>query len=266
VLQGLPERYVSHTSDHSDLTQFLGRQITVLGAGASALAVAAILKDHGVDVTLIARASEVIFHDGPAEGERTWLDRLRAPETEVGSGWRNWMVTHGPHIFRLLPEAMRLRIVKRHLGPAGSWSIKKHVVGKVPMKLGVEVNNVRVQDGQVHLTLSGPRGTSEHVTDHVIAATGYEVDLDRLSFLGKGLRGEIKRAESAPSPALSASFESSVPGLYFLGAASAPTFGPVMRFACGAKYACSYLAWHLERASRGRKRAVALADLQTVEQ
>ena len=35
---------------------------------------------------------------------------------------------------------------------------------------------------------------------------------------------------------LTPAFESTVPGLYFIGAASAPTFGPVMRFMFGAKH------------------------------
>jgi hypothetical protein len=38
------------------------------------------------------------------------------------------------------------------------------------------------------------------------------------------------------SPALSANFESTVPGLYFIGVSAAASFGPMMRFAYGAAY------------------------------
>ena len=40
---------------------------------------------------------------------------------------------------------------------------------------------------------------------------------------------------------LSSSFESSVPGIYFVGIAAANSFGPVMRFAFGAGFAARRL-------------------------
>jgi hypothetical protein len=68
----------------------------------------------------------------------------------------------------------------------------------------------------------------------MIAATGYRADLRRLPFLGKDVLARIRCLEHAP--VLSANFESSLPGLYFLGLASANSFGPMMRFAYGADY------------------------------
>jgi hypothetical protein len=38
-------------------------------------------------------------------------------------------------------------------------------------------------------------------------------------------------------PALTAGFEASVPGLHFLGAPASGTFGPLMRFVAGTRYA-----------------------------
>jgi len=43
------------------------------------------------------------------------------------------------------------------------------------------------------------------------------------------------------SPRLSTTFESSVPGLHFVGLASAQSFGPVMRFVYGARHAATIL-------------------------
>jgi len=42
-------------------------------------------------------------------------------------------------------------------------------------------------------------------------------------------------------------FESSVPGLYFVGLPAAHTFGPVQRFALGARFAASRITSHLVR-------------------
>jgi hypothetical protein len=46
---------------------------------------------------------------------------------------------------------------------------------------------------------------------------------------------------------LSSSFESSVPGIYFVGLAAATSFGPVMRFAFGAGFAARRLTEALQR-------------------
>ena len=47
------------------------------------------------------------------------------------------------------------------------------------------------------------------------------------------------------TPILSRNFEASVPGLYFVGPASANSFGPLARFACGAGFTAKRLARHL---------------------
>jgi hypothetical protein len=96
------------------------------------------------------------------------------------------------------------------------------------------------------LTFSAQDGTErEHVTEHVIAATGYKVDLGRLGFLGDELRSQIRSVKA--TPILSSDFQSSVAGLYFLGPASANSFGPVMRFAFGADFTARRITKHLTR-------------------
>jgi hypothetical protein len=47
---------------------------------------------------------------------------------------------------------------------------------------------------------------------------------------------------------LSSRFESSVPGLFFVGALSANTFGPLTRFAFGAGFAAERLVGRLQAA------------------
>jgi len=264
VFEGLPDRYVSHSSMHPDLTAFAGKQVTILGAGASALEMAAILREHGTDVTLIAREKTVRFQALPYEGERTWIEKLRAPTTQIGLGWRCWMACKGPHIFRLLPEDLRYKALKKHTASAGGWTIRRRVLGKVPMVLGVEVTGASVHNGLVSLTLTEASGkTTEHLTEHVIAATGYEVDLNRLNFLGTGLRAEIDASRGAPL--LDANFQSSVRGLYFVGEASAPTFGPLMHSACGAHYSSAWLSRHLARVARSKVRSVAMSEMRLVD-
>jgi hypothetical protein len=87
------------------------------------------------------------------------------------------------------------------------------------------------------------------VTDHVIAGTGYQVDLRRLAFFNSGLLAGIQCV--ANTPVLSMNFESSVPGLYFVGTSSANSFGPMARFAYGAGFTARRLSRHLARSSNG---------------
>jgi hypothetical protein len=97
-----------------------------------------------------------------------------------------------------------------------------------------------IEGGKVRLGLRAADGSTRDVlTDHIIAGTGYRVDLRRLKFLSTEILSGLREVQG--SPVLSSSLESSVPGLYFVGLAAANSFGPVMRFAFGAGFAARNL-------------------------
>ena len=146
-------------------------------------------------------------------------------------------------LFRYLPQQIRLRTIKTYLGPAGVWFVKDRIVGHVPLLLAHAPAYAEVRGGRVYMQCHGDGVQSERLTDHVIAATGYRVDIGRLDFLSDKIRASVRSIENAP--ALSQNFESSVPGLYFVGLASAHCFGPVMRFLFGAGYTARHLSEHL---------------------
>jgi hypothetical protein len=150
-------------------------------------------------------------------------------------------------VFRRLPQNTRLDIVRRWLGPSGAWPARKYVE-QGPILLGQKLRGADYRDGRVYLRLVSHEGVESIVaTDHVIAATGFKVDLARLKFLGQELQSQLRSVDS--TPILSANFESSVPGLHFVGLASANTFGPVMRFLLGARYTARRLARHFSQAA-----------------
>jgi thioredoxin reductase len=156
-----------------------------------------------------------------------------------------------------MPESFRLQKVRNVLGPAPGWFMKDQVVGKIPLHLGATITKAEIASGRVRLELTDPTGARNTIeADHVIAGTGYRVDLRRLTFLDPNLLSAIREVEHTPK--LSAHFESSVPGLYFVGAAAANTFGPLMRFAFGAGFAANRVAARLARSSaRGTVRETA---------
>jgi cation diffusion facilitator CzcD-associated flavoprotein CzcO len=236
VLASLPSKFLSHSSWHHEVEPFRGRSVIVVGGGSSALDWAALLQEAGAETQLVARQTALKFHGRLVGTERSLWQRIQQPQTGLGPGWRASFYANAPAAFHRLPEGLRLEIVKRTLGPSGGWFIKDRVMNHVPLVLGYAPQRAEVQNGKVHLHVRAQDGSErELVADHIIAATGYKVDLKRLTFLSSQIRSQLRTVEN--TPILASTCESSVPGLYFVGVSAANSFGPVMRFAFGADFA-----------------------------
>lgn len=245
-LAHLPAEFLSHSARHKEVESFRGKDIVVIGGGSSALDLAGLLKEAGANVQLVSRRKELKFHNKPTGKPRSLWNQLRHPQSGLGPGLRSRFYSDAPNAFYYLPEQFRLDIVRRALGPSGGWFIKDKVIGKLPLHLGFTPQAAEIQKDGVHLKVRSEDGTErELVTGHVIAATGYKVNLERLQFVSQEIRSQIKTVNG--SPVLSSSFESTVPGLYFAGVAAANSFGPVMRFAFGARFAAQTLTHALAK-------------------
>jgi thioredoxin reductase len=252
-LAHLSAEFLSHSACHREVEPFRGRSVVVIGGGASALDLAGLLREAGADVQLVSRGEALKFHRQPTNKPHSWWQRVRHPQSGLGPGLRSRFYAEAPMAFHYLPERMRLDVVRRALGPSGGWFIRDKVMGKMPLHLGCTPQGASVQNGKVHLNVRAADGNArEIVAEHVIAATGYKVDMERLKFLNLEIRSKVKALNGAP--VLSSSFESSVPGLYFGGLAAANSFGPVMRFAFGAGFAARTITGALAK-SLSRKTA-----------
>jgi thioredoxin reductase len=261
-LAHLPEEFLTHSARHREVEPFRGRNVVVIGGGASALDLAGLLKEAGANVQLASRRKELIFHSQPTGKPRSAWQQLRHPQSGLGPGMRSRFYSDAPAAFYYLPESLRLKIVRRALGPSGGWFIRDKVIGKVPLHLGCTPQQAKVQNGEVHLTLRVEDGSArELVTEHVIAATGYKTDLDRLKFLSPEIRAKLKSLNG--TPVLSSNFESSIPGLYFAGVSAANSFGPVMRFAFGAGFAARTITRSLEKSVSREAASVPVARAAT---
>jgi hypothetical protein len=101
-----------------------------------------------------------------------------------------------------------------------------------------------MRDNRLWLSLrDGQTKPDPIATDHLIAATGYRVDLQRLRFLDNNLCRRVRTVGSMPF--LSTHFESSIRGLYFAGLAAAGSFGPLLRFVYGAEFAARRISQHI---------------------
>ncbi len=259
VFAELPAHLISHSSQHHSLDSFKGRRIAVIGGGSSALDMAGLLHEAGADVTLIARQKALKFNTRGTFPRPLW-ERIRRPESGLGPGLKSRFFSSWPTLFRYFPQSMRLHFVKTHLGPAGGWFAKEKVMGHVPLMLGCNPEQAEVQGDSVRLRLRASDGTErEFIADHVIAATGYKVSLERLPFLAGDIQSKVRTVGTMPL--LSSTFESSVPNLYFTGLTAANTFGPLMRFAFGAGFASSRIG---EALARGYAKSQAPAETPAV--
>ena len=257
-LAHLPSALVSHGSAHHDLSSFAGRNITVIGAGSSAVDIAALLHEAGATTSLIARGNGLRFFSPPNPGPRSRWRRVRYPSSGLGPGWRSWLCENVPNLFRFLPGKARLAIVSRHLGPKSAWQMKARLEAGVALALGESIERASEEDGRVRLVLRTADGTRREVlTDHVVAATGYSPDVHRLNFFSESLRTSIRT--HACMPVLSGSFESSVAGLYFVGPSAVNSFGPLMRFMVGSEYVAPLVARRLARRARRTESARRMA-------
>jgi cation diffusion facilitator CzcD-associated flavoprotein CzcO len=243
TVRDLPPEYVSHSSRHADLSVFRGHDVTVIGGGQSALETAALLAESGADARVLVRRPAVAWNPLPSAGRRSLRQRIRRPMSGLGPGLRTFFYAEMPMVFLRLPRETRVRAVRTALGPAGAWWLRQRLEG-VPIMGGRLVSQAQVVGDRVRLRVEeADRVEREFVTDHVIAATGYRVNLESVPFLDASLLAQVRRVRNGP--ALSSTFESSVTGLHFVGEAAAETFGPVMRFVYGTDFTSRRLTRHI---------------------
>jgi hypothetical protein len=243
---GLPPELASHTGDHRDFERFRDRRVLVVGGGQSALECAALLHEAGAESEVAVRQDRIIWlHGGKYQRALGAYAGLVYAPTDVGPMGLSRLVAV-PDLFRRLPRGAQTPLAYRAIRPAGAAWLPPRLT-KVPIRLGRTVVSATARNGEVHVSFAD--GESQ-VVDHVLFGTGYRVDITRYPFLTPGLTGRIKRAGGYPL--LGHGMESSVPGLHFLGAPSAWSFGPIVRFVSGGWYTSRALVRAVAGPSRPR--------------
>jgi len=243
----LPGAQVSHCYEGRKFREFSGRRVVVIGAGQSALESAALLRETGAEVEVIAKIEELRWIGGHA-----WLHHLGPISTmlyskhDVGPAGISRLVAT-PQVVHHIPLKLRDKIRKRAVRPAGSpWLPAR--LAKVKITLGRSVRTASSQRGEVLLMLDD---ASERRIDHVLLGTGYDVDISRYGFLSPDLVMSVRQLEGYPT--LTGGFCSSVPGLHFVGATAARSFGPLLYFVAGTEFASRELAAHVHRNTAARR-------------
>jgi thioredoxin reductase len=127
---------------------------------------------------------------------------------------------------------MKDRCNSNYSSGAADW-LRHRIHGKVTLHEGRTVNRIAPVGSGSGLRLRATLSDGAELTaDHLLLATGFRIDIGRLTMLDPSLRKEIRTTEGVP--VLNSRFETTVPGLYFAGMTTLPAFGPLYRFVAGA--------------------------------
>ena len=203
----------------------------MIGGGQSALESGALLNETGAEIEVLVRAPFVrwLWRQKWFHTFRPVARLLYAPP-DVGQAGLSHIVAR-PNVFRRLPRSLQDRWGKRAIRAAGAAWLNPRCA-PIRISTGTSVVSASPVAEQVVLKLSD--GTERRV-DHVLLATGYRVDVSRYPFLSGRMLESMRRINGYPQ--LDSGFQTSIPGLHFLGAPAAWSFGPLMRFVAGAEFA-----------------------------
>ena len=242
VFAHLDARHASHCYEGKKVVDLAGKRVAVIGAGQSALESAALLHEAGAEVEIIARIPALRWI-----GMHKWLHQLGPiskmlySKHDIGPLGLSRLVAY-PRLVSHIPLPLKDKIRKRAVRSAGSRWLPARLAA-VTISTGRFVQSARMTGDEVALKLDD--GTERRV-DHVLMGTGYDVDISRYNFLSRELVGQVQRLNGYPD--LGRGFTTSVPGLHFIGATAARSFGPLLYFVTGTEFASqeltSYITGH----------------------
>lgn len=235
VFEGLSPDLVSHSSEHRNFEKFSHRRVIVAGGGQSALESAALLHEIKADVEVVMQEPVVNWL-----WKKSWLhifkavSRIMYAAPDVGPAFVSHLIA-APNLFRRLPRQLQDWLEVRSIRPASAAWLKPRLED-VLITTGRTIVTAVPAGDRLKITLDDG---SRRDVDHLLLATGYRVDISRYSFLSEDILASIKQINGYPK--LREGFETSVPGLHFLGAPAAWSFGPLLRFVAGTEFAARAL-------------------------
>jgi FAD-dependent urate hydroxylase len=232
---------VSHCYDGRKIAEFRGKSVAVIGAGQSALESACLLHEAGAQVEVIARIPTLRWIGmHPRLHQLGPISKMLYSSHDVGPAGVSRLVAW-PNFMRHFPLALRDKMRTRAVRSAGAPWLGPRLTS-VKISTGRFVVSAESKGDELQLKLDDD---SERRVHHVLLGTGYQVDISRYGFLPPELTGEIRQLDGYPD--LGSGFTTSVPGLHFLGAPAARSFGPLLYFVAGTDFASKELTSHIMR-------------------
>ena len=227
----IPAGQMSHTCDLVQFEQLAGRRCLIVGGRQSAFEWAALLREHGAAEIHVCHR-----HDTPQFAPADWSWVTEMIEAIIAEpGW-----------YRQLTDDERKAINARFwaegrlkLEPWLKPRIDHPHVHLWPRSAIIDCQSL--ESGALRVELQNGR-TLE--VDHVILATGYQVDLDRVPLLAQGTVGGQLAVRNG-FPVLDEHLQRSIPGLYFTSMPATQDFGAFFAFTVSVVASTKIIGRHL---------------------
>jgi FAD-dependent urate hydroxylase len=215
----LPHDRFDHTSRLVDFGLLSGKRCLIVGGRQSAFEWAALLIESGAEsIDLVYR------HDTPRFVSSDWsfTDAMIENTLRV-RGWFHHL------------DANEQDTIQKQFWSVGRLQLEPWLWPRVNKKTVRLWPNSRVAEWRV-----APGGAVEArldrgdflSVDHVLLATGYRVDLSKVTYLADEVASDRLRVKDG-FPALNEGFQTTLPGLYITGQAAMRDFGPCLGFVRG---------------------------------
>lgn len=214
-----PKGRYAHSSNACDPGLLAGKRFLIIGGRQSAFEQAGLLSHHAASVDIVYRHETPEFKPSDWSWAHAYIERMR-----TDPGW-----------YRRLPQPEQEAINKR-FWKEGRLELEAWLLGNLAGQNITRWPKTTVvgckesPHGGLTVTLSNRRSLA---IDHVVLATGYQVDVRRLDYIA---RTNITRGLACDNgfPVLDERFQSTCPGLYFTGIHAVNDFGPFLFFVAGA--------------------------------
>jgi thioredoxin reductase len=218
--QVVPAGRLSHTCDLVDFAALRGKRCLILGGRQSAFEWAALIHEAGAAAVHVCHR-----HDSPAfkASDWSWATPLVNTVVHQPAWFRNLFAEEQEDLHQRLWAEGRLKVEP--------WLERRVLHETIKLWPRTRVIEVTAEpDGELAVKLDNGQRL---VVDHIIAATGYKVDIARVPFLAEGNlfpRVAIRNGY----PVLDEHFQTSVRGLFITSMAAAQDFGPFWAFTIAA--------------------------------
>ncbi|MGR8979507.1 MAG: NAD(P)-binding domain-containing protein [Gammaproteobacteria bacterium] len=216
LVERLPAGRFSHTCDLVDFTEFKGKRCLIIGGRQSAFEWAALLNEAGAAAVHVSHR-----HGSPAfsESDWSWVDPIVDAIVDNPGWYRNLSTEEKEAVNHRFWAEGRLKVE-----PWLESRVMKETVKLWPNTQVIACDGLPGGDMAIRLD-SGEKLT----VDHVILATGYKVDMDRLPFLAQG-NISSKLTTRGGYPVLNEHLQTNIPGLFVTSMAAVQDFGPFFAF------------------------------------
>jgi cation diffusion facilitator CzcD-associated flavoprotein CzcO len=213
-----PPGCFSHTCDLVDLAPFKGKRALIIGGRQSAFEWAALLNEQGADtISLSYRHPTPTFQ----QSDWSWVNPIVDAIIEDPSWFRRMTDEQKAQVNQRLWAEGRLK-----LEPWLAARITKDAVKLFPES---QVTGCKeLPNGELQVSLNG----STLEIDHIILATGYKVNVEKVPLLTQGnILAQLETRNGFP--VLDEHFQSNLPGLFFTSMCATQDFGPFFAFTAG---------------------------------